>query len=54
MNSEKQYSGPERRLGQRRKESDRRDLVRYERNNDLRRMNNGRRLGELQNIWERR
>ncbi len=48
-----QYSGPERRIEQRRKQPDRRPLIRYERNKDLRRKNSGRRFGELRDIWER-
>jgi len=48
-----QYSGPEQRVEQRRKQPDRRPLVRYERTKELRRKNNGRRLGELRDIWNK-
>jgi hypothetical protein len=54
MNDETEtYSGPEKRIEQRRKEPDRRDLIRYERKKPLRRKNNGRRAGELKDIWEK-
>lgn len=54
MGSEtEQYSGPERRVDQRRKQTDRRPLIRYERTKELRRKNNGRRFGELRDIWSK-
>jgi hypothetical protein len=55
MNSDSEkYTGPERRIEQRRCGSDRRDLIRYEREKNPRRKNNGRRSGELKDLWRRR
>ena len=55
MNSENEnYTGPERRIEQRRSGTDRRDLIRYEREKNPRRKNNGRRSGELKDLWRRR
>lgn len=45
-------SDPEQRLLQRRRQTDRRARIRYERSKELRRKNNGRRLGELKDIWD--
>ncbi len=46
-------SEPDRRSGQRRKQPDRRDLIRYETKKNPRRRGYGRRLGELKDIWDR-
>jgi hypothetical protein len=57
MNSESENennTGPERRIEQRRNGTDRRDLIRYEREKNPRRKNNGRRSGELKDLWRRR
>jgi hypothetical protein len=55
MNSENEnYTGPERRVEQRRSGVDRRNLIRYEREKNPRRKNNGRRSGELTDLWKRR
>ena len=53
MNSESRTnSDPEYRIEQRRKKSDRRSIIRYETKKDPRRKNNGRRFGELKDIWD--
>jgi hypothetical protein len=44
-------SGSERRQEQRRKTRDRREEIRYEPEKELRRSGNGRRQGELEDIW---
>jgi hypothetical protein len=48
------YTGTERRASQRRNGADRRDLIRYEREKNPRRKNNGRRSGELKDLWGKR
>ncbi len=42
------YSGPERRVKQRRKQTDRRVLIRFEQSKKPRRKNNGRRQEDVQ------
>jgi hypothetical protein len=48
------FSGLERRLEQRRKVPDRRVLIRYEPEKELRRQGNGRRQSEREDIWSRK
>lgn len=48
------YTGEERRKGQRRKEKDRRTMVRFEPEKEPRRKNNGRRKDDGVDIWDRR
>ena len=45
------YAGPERRKEQRRKNPDRRALIRFEAGKEPRRKNNGRRKGEATGLW---
>ena len=47
----KVYSNSERRREQRRKSPDRRNEIRYEPDKEPRRRGNGRRQGELEDIW---
>jgi hypothetical protein len=47
------YTGGERRIEQRRKLSDRRAELRFEPDKEPRRKNNGRRSGEVKELWDR-
>jgi hypothetical protein len=47
------YSGPERRSEQRRKLPDRRVELRFEPHKEPRRKNNGRRVGEMKELWDK-
>ncbi|MES9991892.1 MAG: hypothetical protein ABW098_08055 [Candidatus Thiodiazotropha sp.] len=53
MNSRTQYSGPERRVAQRRQIPDRRELIRFETDKEPRRQGNGRRKGDFSDRWTR-
>lgn len=46
------YSGVERRVMQRRVKKDRRVLIRFEPGKELRRKTNGRRKGEVGDLWD--
>lgn len=48
------YAGPERRVEQRRKKTDRRSMVRFEPDKDPRRKQKGRRKEDGADPWERR
>jgi hypothetical protein len=48
------YSGPERRVRQRRKIPDRRALIRFELDREPRRISDGRRQGEIDDPWKSR
>lgn len=50
----KPYSGPERRVEQRRKSPDRRSIVRFEPDKEPRRKNKGRRKEDGGDVWDRR
>lgn len=54
INDTTPYSGPERRIEQRRKKTDRRALVRFEPEKEPRRKNRGRRKEDVNDIWDRR
>ncbi len=47
------YTGPERRIEQRRKKADRRELIRFELDKGPRRRGNGRRQGDMKDLWDR-
>jgi hypothetical protein len=50
---EMSYAGPERRFEQRRKLPDRRTELRFEPYKEPRRRNNGRRAGEIKELWDK-
>ena len=55
MSDENEYTGPERRKGERRKQKDRRELMRFEPNKDPRRSGKDRRKSQgSQDVWEGR
>ncbi|MEW8485148.1 MAG: hypothetical protein AB2705_08230 [Candidatus Thiodiazotropha sp.] len=47
------YTGPERRIEQRRKNPDRRELIRFEPDKEPRRRGSGRRQGDMKDLWDR-
>lgn len=47
------YLGPEQRVEQRRKQQDRRGLIRFELDKEPRRRGCGRRQGEMGDIWDK-
>ncbi|MCG7878447.1 MAG: hypothetical protein AB2672_17840 [Candidatus Thiodiazotropha endolucinida] len=53
MTNQTPYSGPERRIEQRRKIVDRRELIRFEPDKEPRRKGHGRRKGEMNDPWNR-
>lgn len=52
--SDAPHGGKERRKGQRRKNPDRRDMVRFEPDKEPRRKNKGRRKEDGADVWDRR
>ncbi len=53
INDNAPYSGSERRREQRRKQMDRRELIRFEPSKEPRRKSHGRRTGEAKDMWEK-
>ena len=53
MNKPTPYFGTERRKEQRRKSADRREMIRFELDKDLRRNNHGRRKEDTKDPWTR-
>jgi len=53
MNKPTPYFGTERRKEQRRKHADRREMIRFELDKDLRRNNHGRRKEDTKDPWSR-
>lgn len=53
MANQTPYSGPERRIEQRRMIVDRRELIRFEPDKEPRRKGHGRRKGEMNDPWNR-
>ncbi|MCU7854047.1 MAG: hypothetical protein KZQ80_17765 [Candidatus Thiodiazotropha sp. (ex Monitilora ramsayi)] len=53
MTEQTTYFGPERRIEQRRKIDDRRELIRFEPEVEPRRRGHGRRKGEMNDPWKR-
>jgi hypothetical protein len=53
MNSQIPYTGPNRRMYQRRQNTDRRELIRFEPDKEPRRKGNGRRNSDLTDHWSR-
>jgi hypothetical protein len=54
MSSHMPYTGPERRIFQRRITPDRRELIRFEPDKEPRRKNNGRREHDFSDKWTRK
>lgn len=54
MTDKTTYYGPERRIEQRRKIDDRREMIRFEPDKEPRRKGHGRRKGESYDPWERK